>query len=164
MPTRQKIIVLIAFVGFAAGVFAQASEKTVEDLMRVMKMEEQYAKSINIVLDMHTKAMGPNCNPAMIKVIKEFYEESAAWKDLKPSIMKAYADTFSEKEIKELTAFYNTPLGQKVLEKQPELQQRIMQLTVAHVQKSAPKLQQKIMEAMQQQKSPQKNKIDQRFE
>ena len=35
--------------------------------------------------------------------------------------LKAYAGAFSEKDIREMIAFYKTPVGQKLVAKQPEL-------------------------------------------
>ena len=144
----KKVIILVALVACAAGAFAEASKKSVEELMKIMRMEEQYTQTANAMLDMQSKSMGGG-NSAMIKVIKEFNEEYLSWKGMKTDIVNVYVETFSDGEIKELCKFYKTKIGQKLLDKQPELQQKLMQLTAARSQKYMPQLQQKIMKAMQ---------------
>ena len=44
---------------------------------------------------------------------------------LKSEFIQAYADTFSEQELKDLAAFYNSPVGQKLVEKQPALNEKV---------------------------------------
>jgi len=43
--------------------------------------------------------------------------------------------------LRELTAFYKSPLGQKMLNKMPQLLEQSMQLAQRHLQESMPRLQ-----------------------
>ncbi|HYH46685.1 MAG TPA: DUF2059 domain-containing protein [Thermoanaerobaculia bacterium] len=44
--------------------------------------------------------------------------------DLESELARVYMDTFTEAEIREITAFYRTPVGQKTVAKMPELMQK----------------------------------------
>ncbi len=46
-----------------------------------------------------------------------------------PQLAQVYADTFDEAELRDVLAFYNSPAGRKLIEKQPELSRRGQALT-----------------------------------
>jgi hypothetical protein len=46
---------------------------------------------------------------------------------MKPVYVSLYAETFTPDELQGLIDFYKTPVGQKYIEKQPQLQAAIMQ-------------------------------------
>lgn len=50
----------------------------------------------------------------------------ARFSELQDSIVLIYADNFSAVELRELTVFYKTPTGQKLLEKTPLVMQQTM--------------------------------------
>ena len=65
------------------------------------------------------------------------------WESLKPEFVEIYSETFTDEEIKGLTEFYKTPLGQKLVEKMPEISakaglliQKRMPAIMADLQKS----------------------------
>lgn len=63
--------------------------------------------------------------PEAKKAVLETYQAKAnaaldqaiGWSKLKPDMVKLYTTNFSESELKDLVAFYQSPLGKKVLEK-----------------------------------------------
>ncbi len=44
------------------------------------------------------------------------------WESVKPEFVALYAHAFTESELKELTAFYNSPIGKKFIEKRAEVE------------------------------------------
>lgn len=50
-----------------------------------------------------------------------FLRKYMSWKELEADVTKLYMKEFTEAEIREMTKFYGTPTGQKVLKKMPEL-------------------------------------------
>lgn len=46
------------------------------------------------------------------------------WENMGPPLIKVYLETFTEAEVREMTAFYRTPTGRKALTKLPELMQK----------------------------------------
>ncbi len=53
--------------------------------------------------------------------ILTFLRKYMSWKELEPELVKIYMKEFSESELKDMTKFYGTATGQKVLRKMPEL-------------------------------------------
>jgi hypothetical protein len=65
-------------------------------------------------------------------------KEELSWEKMKDLYVQAYRETFSQEEIDGLIAFYQTPVGQSFVSKQPELMKRT---TTIMQQRLAPMLQ-----------------------
>ena len=57
-----------------------------------------------------------------------------------PMFVKAYADTFTDSEIDAIVAFYKTPAGKAMIEKQPALTAKIMQTIQAQMADLMPQI------------------------
>jgi len=66
------------------------------------------------------------------------------WDSVKDVYVDIYTEVFSEAELKEITAFYQTPLGKKMLQKMPELIKSTVQKTQAMMQQKIPEIQRKL--------------------
>jgi hypothetical protein len=53
-------------------------------------------------------------------------KEELSWDKVKDQYVQAYREMFSQEEIDGLIAFYQTPAGQSLVSKQPELAKRTM--------------------------------------
>jgi len=97
-------------------------DRAVIDLIKLTKVEQQMAASTEAVADAMTKG-----NPMLVPfrdVIVEWADKYLTWNAMLPEVAKLYKETFTESEIRELIAFYQTPVGQKVLARMPELTQK----------------------------------------
>ena len=66
-------------------------------------------------------------NPGMApyrEIMLQWLRKYMTWDAMRPELVRLYTDTYTEAELKQLAAFYKTPLGQKTLTKSPELLQR----------------------------------------
>ena len=72
-------------------------------------------------------------------------------KELTDLVVPIYAKHFSHDEIKQLIAFYNTPIGKKLVALQPQ----IMQESMAAGQKWGNKIGQRVMKKLQERKAKQ---------
>jgi hypothetical protein len=81
-------------------------------------------------------------------VIDAFYAEQFSWTTLEPEFIQLYVEVFTEAELRELTAFYRTELGQKMLLRLPEVMQRSMAITQARLQEALPQLMERLQAAM----------------
>ena len=99
-------------------VFADEGPKSAEhlavaaELLKVLQLDKTFAQSVDAGLEMQMKA-NPNLVPYR-SVMQEFFRKYMSWESLKDDVAKAYADEFTIEELKEITAFYKTPTGQKV--------------------------------------------------
>lgn len=57
-------------------------------------------------------------------VFREWLRKVFAESDLETEMVKLYMDTFTEKELREIAAFYKTPVGRKAIATMPELMQK----------------------------------------
>ena len=53
------------------------------------------------------------------QAINDWFTKEMKWADIKPKIADVYVQQFTEAELKELIAFYQSPTGKKALEKLP---------------------------------------------
>jgi hypothetical protein len=73
--------------------------------------------------------------------MKSFLGKYMSWPSLKDDMVKIYMTEFTEPELKELTAFYNTPLGKKTVQKMPALMAKGAEMGQKRVQEHLPELQ-----------------------
>ena len=66
------------------------------------------------------------------------------WEAMKADLTQMYADDFTVDELKEIGAFYHTPAGTKLAEKQPELNEKASKAIQQRASAIAPAVQQKI--------------------
>ena len=70
----------------------------------------------------------------------EFMKQELNWAVLEPRLVKVYVDVYTEDELRGLSDFYRTPLGQKFIEKTPEIMEASTQMTLEILQNLVPKL------------------------
>ena len=127
---------------------ARASEQThrqaAEQLLALMDMDKLMSESIDQMLEMQVKQ-----NPAIGQFkeeMKKFLSKYMSWAAMKEDMVKIYTAEFTEQELKELLAFYQTPLGKKTVSKMPKLMAKGAELGQQRVQEHLPELQKAIQE------------------
>jgi hypothetical protein len=109
------------------------------ELLNVMSMEKVLGDTITQMLDAQVQAQ-PQIAPFR-QVMENFFKKHMSWAALKDEFADAYAQEFTEAELKEITAFFKTPIGQKMASKQAALTARGMKIGQARVQENMPELQ-----------------------
>ena len=79
--------------------------------------------------------------------MKKFFSKHLSWENLKDDFIKLYTDAFTEPELKDIYAFYQTPSGKKMVAKMPELTGKGMQLGASRVQANQAELQSMLQQA-----------------
>lgn len=130
----KKISMILAFLvgGF---VFAQENELTAhqKDALKYVKINADgtFEASMKQVFQMIPAEKREAFKKELNEVMDEMYEGMAI----------LYAEEFTEKEMKEILAFYETPVGKKVKETMPKLTEKGME--------ESQKLQYKLMPIIQ---------------
>lgn len=112
---------LILSLSFSLNAFAD-NHQGIEELFDALQMEKTYNDILNQTLDLQIQQ-----NPTMLSyrdTLKTFFDKYISYEQVKPDLEALYSQTFSESEIKELTAFYKTPTGQKAITAMPQLFQQ----------------------------------------
>lgn len=117
-------------------------------------MSNVLERSIDAALQAQIEA-NPQIKP-LEDVMRQFLAKYMSWDYLKPGMVQMYGEAFAEPEVRELIAFYRTPLGQKMTTRMPELMQKGMALGQKAVQEHLPELQEAIAKKMKEGGSPQK--------
>jgi hypothetical protein len=68
---------------------------------------------------------------------------------LKDDLIKIHMEEFTEEELKEIAAFYRTPIGKKAIQKMLPLQQKCSELGMKRVQENIGELQRMVVEELQ---------------
>lgn len=79
-------------------------------------------------------------------IIRDFPKKYMSYDSIKGELVSSYASEFTEQELRDLTKFYQSPLGQKLAEKQPVLPARSALIGQRQVQAHLPELQAAIRE------------------
>ena len=118
----------------------ESHRQQVEILYRLTQMEKKIQESVESVVQLQLRQ-----NPQLVqhkKTVFDFFAKNIGWSALKNDITDMYINTFSEKELKDINAFYITPTGQKVITALPQLVQQRNQLAMQRLQQNIGELQQ----------------------
>jgi len=91
-------------------------EQAALELLEVMDLQAQYRINLDLMLDQPNMAGTP-----MAQALREFHDRYMSWEVVRPALVQIYAEAFSESEVRELIAFYRTPIGRKLVERTPAL-------------------------------------------
>ncbi len=141
------LIVPLFFIGTTA--FCQDSHKAAaEEMLIVSKVD----KVLDPVFDRVTQMMQSQFNkmnvpedkkPVLEKYnrkIVEMMKKELAWEKIKDDYIRIYTKVYSEKELKDITEFYKSPTGSKMVDRMPQLLQESMALSQKNLQKILPEI------------------------
>jgi len=136
-----SIITLPVLLVTSAALYADAAshKQKVETLFQLTDMEKKIQESVESVVMLQLR-QNPQLAQHKEKVF-DFFARHIGWPALKSDITQMYIDTFSEKELENINAFYITPAGQKVIKALPELVQQRNQLAMQRLQENIGELQ-----------------------
>ncbi|MBL4674653.1 MAG: DUF2059 domain-containing protein [Mucilaginibacter sp.] len=124
----MKIKLLIAALLFCVAARAQNSPnitpahlQAADDLLKVTNADSLFKQSMNTTLKQASTNIPEDKRAKFIEVMNTFVAKYISWDQLKDQMAAIYAKEFSAAELKGLITFYNTPLGKKLLLKQPTL-------------------------------------------
>jgi len=159
---KRAVSIFVGILVFiAAGLLASAQDQTrralAEELLNVVQVKENTEKTFAMIkqlvdaqIEKMKNAAGPTAKTAeaaaRIDKIMDLVKQEFSWDKMKNEYVALYAETFTEAELKDITAFYKTPSGQAFIKKQPELMKRSMELSQKRMSDIMPKLQAMIKE------------------
>ena len=121
----QQYLVLVLGLCLVAAPIAYAQTptpgavKAATELMQVMHADKTLHDQISASFDAQVRT-----NPAMAPyrgAMQAFADKYLTWDAIGPQLASAYAELFTESEIKNLIAFYKSPTGQKLASEQATL-------------------------------------------
>ncbi len=92
------------------------------------------------------------------QAMDEWYAAEIKWEEFQPKITELYVQEFTEGELRDMIAFYQTPTGKKMLQKLPSVMQKSMQIGQEYFQSKGEQLNARIMQIVQKYKPAPKSK------
>jgi hypothetical protein len=140
---KHLVVLLIAVVTLLNSASVRADEashrQATEVLLGTMQMESLLTQSVDQMLQLQVQQ-----NPAIAPYqaeMKAFFGKYMSWAVLKDDMVKIYMAEFTEPEVKELAAFYQTPLGKKTIQRMPALMAKGSEMGQRRIQEHLPELQ-----------------------
>ena len=87
------------------------------------------------------------------QVFRDWYQKVLAEADLEAEMVKLYMETFSEKELREIAAFYKTPVGRKAVTVMPDLMRKGAEIGMMRAQEHADELEEMLDRAREERES-----------
>jgi hypothetical protein len=141
----MRIIALLTLLACSAVQAAPASEASVEQMLKVMKMESivENMKAQMKPVFAATEAPPTGLQPSPLtqeyeRIYRAKYqawmEEEISWKKLKPQYVRIYQESYSQEEIDGMLAFYKSPAGQATINKMPVVAQKTVAISLRMMQ------------------------------
>ncbi len=154
----KKIFIVILLLFLPITVYAEngVDRATVEELLEVTNVKsivDTMYSEIDQMLEGLATQLGiseeeqPIFKKYLTKV-KASVNEEISWDKMKDPMIELYMKHYTEKEIRDILAFYKTDTGKSLVEKMPLVMQDSMQLSQSTFRKTLPKIQE-LAEEMQ---------------
>ena len=129
-----------------------AHKAAAEEVLKAMHMETVFAGTTERVMtsvdrladgtarQIKDKAEATEFQTRMHAQTREMLKKQFNWEAIQPEFIQSYTATFTTPELKELAAFYDSPIGQKLVAKQPELSDRIGKISQQKMQQILPQI------------------------
>lgn len=120
---------LILFFGFNVSaqtnqVYSPSHLQAAETLLKATGIDRQFDDIINTMLSAFGNQIPADKKSTFEAVMKKFMGKYFTWEAMKSELSATYASEFSEADLKEITTFYNTPVGKRYSQKLPQLTQK----------------------------------------
>ena len=147
---RLALPLALTLVALSRPAFAQDTSAThreaVKQLMTVTHLREVTAQSMDAVMKSQMEQM-PQLKPYE-GIMQTFLKEQMDWSILEPELTRIYLEVFTEKELRDIVAIYQTPVGQTMLAKMPVLFAKSNEFTQRRLQAGLPVLMQRLQAAV----------------
>jgi hypothetical protein len=117
----------------------------VKELFKAMDLPKKMQDTLDQTLENQIKFQPP-LKPYR-EVMRKFLVKYMSYESLEDELVSLWVKEFTENEVQELIRFYQSPVGKKVLSKQPEMHAKISQLTSKRIQANQEELKKMIEEA-----------------
>ncbi len=144
---RRAWLILLVLAAGQLGAAEDSHEKAVREFFTVTNFRESYQKSVDLIIANHVQS-----NPGLEQfrpVLKAFFDKYLSWQVVEPRMIKLYADSFSEEELRNLIVFFSTPAGKKWANVQPDLVLKGAKIEQEITEAHLPELRQMMNDQMQ---------------
>ncbi|MBT1450328.1 DUF2059 domain-containing protein [Glaciecola sp. XM2] len=149
MKTFFVFVVLSISIATASQAQTNTTQDNLDKLFEIMEMDKtmevMFSQMESIYID---NLKDRNLTAEQTAVYAKYHQEMTqvmmdemSWDAMKVELRHVYLQNFTEQEIADILAFYQSPAGQSVLRTMPVVAQESMQIGQAMAQNAMPKLQ-----------------------
>jgi hypothetical protein len=166
----KRIVVAVAFVlaavclspGPLRAAEAAPERKAAEELLLLLRTDRNLDAMMAGVGKMFPSSTpeaglspeGAAAGRAAAEKMLALLKREMSWEKMKEKYIDIYASVFTEGEMRELSAFYRSPIGQKFVEKTPALLEKSMAVGRETMQRLLPEILKMTEEAVKEGKAP----------
>ncbi|GGH11550.1 DUF2059 domain-containing protein [Mucilaginibacter phyllosphaerae] len=125
--------------------------KAAENVLSASGAGNQLKENMAAMIQQASANVPADKKPKFVEIMNTFMNKYMSWDLIKDQMAALYAQEFTEKELKDLAVFYQSPLGIKLNQKQPILFQKGAAIGQQNVQSHQLELQQMMQEAFKDQ-------------
>ena len=130
MNIRKKIGIVMALFWLSASIYAtDARGELVLEYLEVSKCEESVGSSIDTFVQQFSQ-QNPNAD---VTKFREYMYETMGWETLREPLIRIVMKYFSDQELRDVIAFYQTPSGKAVAEKSPQMNIEMSEVISANI-------------------------------
>ncbi len=140
------LVIVVGSLCTVAEAYTKSHIRAAEELLLVMEMPEMVSEMVDMVIESQFQQI-----PEMAQledVFRNFFAKHFSWERLRNHYIQIYVEAFTEQELREIIAFYQTETGKKLLRLGPELTSKSMILGQEIVIEHMPELEQMILEQL----------------
>ncbi len=129
----MKKLLILPLIAFTLSAPAMAQETPVDKMFKVMSMDKQFSGGFESMLPMIDQMsvqfkLNNEDKKELKDIFRAWFDEDIDHSKIMQEMKKLYSQSFTDKEIIQITTFYQTPIGKKFLEKTPLLMKVGMQI------------------------------------
>jgi len=163
MSRYIAVVLIVLSLGCASARADDASKRVKAEqlfvLLHMDRMMDQLMVGVRNQVQQIVQEMpgADDATPEQKKQIVDFQQrvlglvnDKLGWKALEPDFINLYASTYTEEELDGILAFYTSPVGQKMIEKTPELTAKSTEITQQKMREVQPQLNAMVQDFMKQ--------------
>ena len=139
------LVITVAFVPLSAPADETSHRAAAERLLQLMQIDQLMAQSREQLLQLQVRQ-----HPELASFesqLRKFFDRHLGWENVKDDIIRIYMAEFPEGDLKEMIAFYDTPVGRRAVKKMPALVEKTTEVTRNRLREHLPELQEALREA-----------------
>lgn len=128
-----------------------SSRAAAEELLVITEVEKKLGETFTMMKQMQTtqfeqlqenqsSSQVSDYAKTMIEPMMDMMAEALSWENMKDEYITVYVETYTEAELLGMVEFFKSPIGQRWIEKAPQLTKRLMEVGQRHSQEFMPKL------------------------
>ncbi len=122
--------IVMALFWLSASIYAtDARRELVLEYLEVSKCEESVGSSIDTFVQQFSQ-QNPNAD---VTKFREYMYETMGWETLREPLIRIVMKYFSDQELRDVIAFYQTPSGKAVAEKSPQMNIEMSEVISANI-------------------------------